>query len=144
LEHRLQKRLLQVLPAIVLALGLTVAAVSCQRIHDRSLLASEGVMVTGVVRRASSSTRSNTISVGYRDSNEREWSKDFAVSSSQYRPGQSVEILYLPANPRVALLGSHEAGATHAQDIYAAVIGVILLAAGAVMAVVIYGRGSEE
>lgn len=144
MEHRLQMRLLQVLPAIVLVLGLTVASVSYQRIHDRSLLASEGVMATGVVRRASSSTKSNTISVGYRDGNEREWSKDFAVSSSQYRPGQSVEILYLPANPKVALLGSHEAGATHAQDIYAAVIGVILLMAGGVMAFVTYGRGSAQ
>jgi hypothetical protein len=138
------KRLLRILPPIILVAGLVVSYVSYQRIYDRSLLATEGVVAAGVVKWASTtggqSNQSYRISVSYLDSNRHEWTRYFTVFSSQYRAGQSVTVTYLPANPDVALLGSNESGETHVHDVIAAVIGVIAVVVGGIMTLAIYMR----
>ncbi len=135
--------LLRILPPIILVAGLVTSYLSYQRIHDRSLLESEGVLATGVVKWASStggqSNQTYRISVAYPDGSGREWRRYFTVFSSQYKPGQSVEVVYLPANPEVALLGRHEAAETHTQDLIAAVVGVIATIVGGIMAYAMFG-----
>jgi hypothetical protein len=126
------------LPWIVLATGVVVVYVSYHRIRDRSRLQADGVAASGVVKWASSigsgtSNQSFRISVVYQDRAGREWTRYFTVFSSQYRPGQTVDVVYLPTSPEIAVLGRNEAGETHAHDRLAAVIGVLAVLAGVVM-----------
>jgi len=139
---RFSRFMLRMLPAIILAVGLIASYVCYQRLHNRSLLETEGIAASGVVKWASStggrSGNSYRISVGYPDRSGHEWLQYFTVFSGQYRAGQAVEVIYLPANPETALLGKSEAGETRSQDLFGLVAGIIAVLIGAVMALVIY------
>jgi hypothetical protein len=127
------------LPAIILAVGLIALYVGYSRMSERSLLEKEGMMTSGVVEWAGGGARSYySIRVRYRDGSGREWTRYFAVFSSQYRAGQSVEVVYLRTNPEVVMLGSHEAGETHGQEVVASVLGGIAVVVGGLMAFVMY------
>ena len=124
------KRVLNVLPWIFLVSGILFLYIGYRRTQDRSRLETVGVRGTGTVQWATATGRtSNRIRVDYRDANGNSWTKDFTVFSSQYSPGESVRVLYLPSDPQVAMLGSEEAGETRRQD-------VITLGAGALFSLV--------
>ena len=56
---------------------------------------------------------------------------DPCVFSTQYKAGQSVDIVYLPANPRIAILGPREAGVTSAQEGVGIAVGALFALIGA-------------
>jgi hypothetical protein len=134
--------MLRMLPVIILAAGLIASYVCYQRLHNRYMLETEGIAASGVVKWASGtggrSGNSYRISVGYPDRSGHEWLQYFTVFSGQYRAGQAVEVIYLPANPETALLGKREAGETRSQDLFGLVAGIIAVLIGAVMALVVY------
>ena len=129
---------LRTLPWIILASGLIASVPSCQRIHDRYRLETDGIAVSGVVVWSSNigtgtSNQSFRIKVAYRDAAAREWTRFFTVFSSQYRTGETVDLVYLPTDPEIAMLGGKEAGETHGQDLLAAGISALAVLAGGIL-----------
>ena len=111
------KYLLSVLPWLLLAAGAVVVALCGQRVCDRHQLEIEGRAASAIVEWATTTgSRSNQIQVAYRDANGGDWTKVFEVFSTQYKAGQSVDIVYLPTNPQIAILGRREVGITSAQE----------------------------
>ena len=126
------KYLVSVLPWLLVATG-TVTAVLCgQRLFHRHQLQYDGRPASAIVKWATTTgTRSNQIRVVFRDDGGKDWTRDFAVLSSQYKAGQSVDVVYLPVNPQVAILGPREAGVTTRQEAVGAAAGSLALLAGA-------------
>ena len=132
------KYLFSVLPWVLLAAG-GISVVLCgQRLLDRHRLQSHGRVTSAVVQWATTTgARSNQIQVAFRDSSGKNWTKDFAVFSTQYRTGQPVEVVYLPADPQIAILGPGEAGVTSTQEAVGSAVGgvAVFISAGWLLAV---------
>ena len=126
------KALLSVLPWLLLAAGAVVVVLCGHRIYDRHQLESDGRAASAIVTWATTTgAKSNQIRVVYRDAKGKDWTKDFEVFSSQYQAGQSVDIVYLPANPQIAILGPREAGATGTQEAVGIAVGALFAFIGA-------------
>ena len=126
------KYLFSVLPWMLLAAGVVTVVLCGQRLLDRHRLQSDGRVTPAVVKWATTTgARSNQIQVAFRDSTGRNWTKNFAVFSTQYSTGQSVEVVYLPANPQIAILGPMEAGVTSTQEAVGSAVGGVAVFIGA-------------
>ena len=126
------KHLFSVLPWMLLAAGVIIIVLCGQRLLDRHRLQSDGRVTSAVVQWATTTgARSNQIQVAFRDSSGKNWKKDFAVFSTQYSTGQSVEVVYLPANPQIAILGPGEAGVTNTQEAVGSAVGGVAVFMGA-------------
>ena len=126
------KHLYSVLAWILLAAGVVTVTLCGQRFLDRHRLQSDGRLTSAVVKWATTTgARSNQIQVAYRDASAKTWTRDFAVFSTQYRVGQSIDVAYLPANPQIAILGPREAGVRSTQEAVAGALGVAALFVGA-------------
>jgi Protein of unknown function (DUF3592) len=112
------------MPWLLLLGGVVVVVLCGQRILHRHQLQSDGSTTSATVKWATmTGARSNQIQVSYRDAEGKSWTKDFAVFSSQYKAGQSVDVVYLPINPQIAMLGPREAGVTSAQEAVGGAVG---------------------
>jgi Protein of unknown function (DUF3592) len=126
------KYLVSVLPWLLVATGAVTVVLSGQRLLHRHQLQTDGRPTSAIVQWVTTTgARSNQIEVAFRDASGKEWTKDFAVFSSQYRAGQSVGVVYLPINPQVAILGLREAGVTTRQEAVGAAAGSLALLTGA-------------
>ena len=76
----------------------------------------------------------------FEDIGKHPWHKNFEVTCSQYHAGQTVEVVYLPAQPATAMLSRREAGIPPRQDAIGAVIGGCLAIFGAVFALRFFFR----
>lgn len=120
------------LPGLLLLAGVVVVALCAQRLLHRQQLQSDGRTISGTVKWATTTgARSNQVQVSYLDATGKGWTKDFPVFSSQYRAGQSVDVVYLPANPQIAVLGPMEAGVTGTQEAVGGAVGGLAVLIGA-------------
>ena len=125
------KYLVSVLPWLLVATGAVTVVLCGQRLLHRHQLQSDGRATSAIVKWATTTgARSNQIQVVFRDASGKDWTKDFAVFSSQYEAGQSVDVVYLPVNPQVAILGPREAGVTTKQEAVGAAAGSLALLTG--------------
>ena len=126
------KYLFSVLPWMLLAVGVATVVLCGQRLLDRHRLQTDSRMTSAVVRWATTTgARSNQIQVAFRDTSGKNRTKDFAVFSAQYRTGQSVDVVYLPTKPQVAILGPREPGVTSTQEAVGTGVGGLALFIGA-------------
>ena len=126
------KYLVSVFPWLLVAAGAVIVVLCAQRLLHRHQLQSDGRQTSALVMWATTTgARSNQIQVIFRDASGKEWTKDFVVFSSQYKAGQSVDVVYLPVNPRVAILGPAEAAVTTRQESVGAAAGSLALLMGA-------------
>ena len=126
------KYLVTILPWLLVAAGAVIVVLCAQRLLHRHQLQSDGRQTSALVMWATTTgARSNQIQVIFRDASGKEWTKDFAVFSSQYKAGQTVDVVYLPVNPQVAILGPVEAGVTTRQEAVGAATGSLSLLTGA-------------
>lgn len=131
------KYLFSVLPWVLLGAGVVIVVLCGQRLLDRHRLQSDGKVTSAVVRWATTTgARSNQIQVAFSDGNGKIWTKDFVVFSKQYRSGQAVDVVYLPANPRIAILGPEEVGVTTTQEAVGGALGglAVFVSAGWLLA----------
>ena len=133
-----------ILPWPLLAAGSVVIVLCAHRLLDRQQLQSNGRTTTAIVKWATrTGARSNQIQVAFRDATGKKWTKDFAVLSTQYRPGQSADLVYLPSNPQIAILGPTEAGVTSMQEVVGAAVGALVVLVSAGWLAVFRGRQQQ-
>jgi hypothetical protein len=120
----------------VLFLGGLLASGALYKDHrEQVLLKEQGLQTTGIVEWTSlySKPCSSSIRVAYADRNAKAFTKYFNVCSRQYRPGETVDVIYLPANPEVASLSAREAIMSGTRKMVAMVVAVLVTAIGAAL-----------
>lgn len=130
-----------VLFSLFLLLGLLLLHKDIPHLQERWRLERDGIQTTGMIESTGGGKRCiRSITVRFEDSGKHPWYKNFDVTCSSYHAGQTVEVVYLPAQPATAMLGQHEAGIPQRQDAIGAVIGGTLAIFGAVFALRFFFR----
>jgi hypothetical protein len=120
----------------VFFLGGLIASGALYRDHrEQVLLKEQGLQTTGKVEWTSlySKSCSSSIRVTFADRNAKAFTKYFNVCSRQYRPGETVDVIYLPANPEVASLSAREAIGSGTRKTVGMVVAVLVTAIGAAL-----------
>jgi hypothetical protein len=125
----------RVFPWVFFVGGLIASGVLYKDHREQALLKEQGLQTIGKVEWTSlySKPCSSSIRVAFRDRNAKAFTKYFNVCSSQYRPGESVEVIYLPANPEVASLSAREAIASGTEKTVAVVVAMLFTVIGATL-----------
>jgi hypothetical protein len=135
----------RLLPWVPLLGGLIVAGALYKDHREQSLLKEQGLRTTGTIQWSSRYAKpcSSSIRVVYTASNGQALRKYFSVCSSQYRPGESIDVIYLPADPDVARLAAHEAVVSDAQKMVGAVVAALLIIGGAALLIAFRKRNER-
>ena len=127
--------------SLFLVLGLLLLHKKIPHLQDRRRLERDGIQTTGMIESTGGGRRcTRSITVRFEDIGKHAWHKNFDVTCSQYHSGQTVEVIYLPAEPATAMLGQYEAGIPQRQDAIGAVIGGCLTIFGGVFALRFFFR----
>jgi hypothetical protein len=134
-----------IFPWLLLAAGSMMLVLCARRLLDRQELQIHGLTTAAIVEWATTTgARSNQLQVVFRDADGRSWAKVFAVYSSQYITGQSVDVVYLPRDPEIAMLGAKEAGVKSGQEALGAALGGLAVLISAAWLAALRGRRDRE
>jgi LPXTG-motif cell wall-anchored protein len=125
----------RVFPWVFFVGGLIASGVLYKDHREQVLLKEQGLQTTGKVEWTSlySKSCSSSIRVTFVDRNAKPFTKYFNVCSRQYRPGETVDVIYLPANPEVASLSAREAITPGTQKTVGMVVAALLALIGAAL-----------
>src|SRR5271165_1464154 len=117
----------RLLPWVFLLGGLIASGILYRDHREQALLKENGFRTTGTVEWASQYSKpcSSSVRVAFTDQHANAFTKYFNLCSRQYRPGESIEVIYLPANPEVASLSAREAITSAAEKPFGMVVAVL-------------------
>jgi len=115
--------------------GLIASGALYKGYREQILLKENGLRTTGTVEWSSRYSKpcSSSVRVAFADRNAKAFTKYFNVCSGQYQPGESVEVIYLPADPKVAILSANEAITPGAEKTVGMVVAVLSVVVGAAL-----------
>jgi hypothetical protein len=122
--------------AWVFFLGGLIASGALHKDHrEQVLLKENGLQTSGTVEWSSRYSKpcSSSVRVVFTDRKGLTFTKYFNVCSRQYRPGESIDVVYLPADPEVASLSANEAIASGTQKSVGMVVAVLFTVVGAAL-----------
>jgi hypothetical protein len=130
-------------PWIFLLAGVATLGAIYWKQQQESLLDQLGIQVVGTVQWSSRHSKScaKSIRVAYVASGGRTFTKYFSVCSHLYQPGDRVEVIYLPSDPELATLSSHEAVQNpKTRNLVGSVVGALFTAVGALLLIALRGK----
>ena len=119
--------------------GLIASGALYRDFRDRSLLDQHGLPTTGTVLWSSRYSKpcSTSIRVAYTDHARRAFSNYFNVCTNQYRPGQSVDLIYLSSDPAVARLSTDESPASGHHRTIGLIVALCFMLVGAALRILV-------
>jgi hypothetical protein len=132
-------------PWVLFLGGLIASGALYKDYREQVLLKEQGMQTTGKVEWTSlySKPCSSSVRVAFADRNAKAFTKYFNVCSHQYRPGETVDVIYLPANPEVASLSAREAITSGTRKMVGMVVAVLFAVVGATLLIALRRKNAR-
>jgi hypothetical protein len=128
----MRRFLWRLFPWMFLVGGLVVLVAIGKEYYQEALLKERGFQTTGTVQWTSRYSKpcASSVRVTYADQGGRAFTKYFNVCSRQYQAGESINVIYLPADPSVASLAAPDVVPSSTQSVIGAVVAALCVVFG--------------